>query len=325
MKKQALLVSSLFLIASNYLFGQEGNYDQYPYNKDRLISTPEKFHAEAISTQHDKFNTSFNPSGDTIYFTLTSKTLGVTGSAFQIFRKNEITAPELLPFASHDIPTADIQISPDGKTLLFTTFKDFDGKPEGFNFNLWKSTRSGSKWLTPQAIPAPIASKGNEFYPVITKSGTLYFNSDRGGNSDIYYSKLREGVYTEPIKLPDNINSARTEADAFISPDEDYIIFVRVDEEDGYGQSDLYISFNHGNDVWTDPINMGETINSSAIDGSPHVTPDGKYLIFTSGRLESSIKERAMANYESFQDITGSSNNGSLNFYIVSFDKDDYR
>ena len=170
----------------NYAYSQNGNPEQYPYNTNRLISTPEKFHPDAISTKYDKFNTSFSPAGDTMYFTLTARTLGITGIAFQVFGKDEISSPEFLPFVSHDIPTADVQISPDGKTLLFSTFKDFEGKPEGFNFNLWKSTRSGNNWLAPQAIPGPITSSGNEFYPILTKSGSLFFNSDRGGNSDIF-------------------------------------------------------------------------------------------------------------------------------------------
>ena len=119
----------------------------------------------------------------------------------------------------------------------------------------------------------------------MTNNNTIYFTSDRGGNSDIYLSRFHEGQYLEPLKLPDNINSNKSEADAFVAGDESFIIFVRVDEPDGYGNSDLYISFKENEMEWSDPINMGEDINSKMIDGSPYVTPDGKYLIFTSGRM----------------------------------------
>ena len=40
---------------------------------------------------------------------------------------------------SHDTPMADVQITLDSKKMLFSTYKDYDGKPKGFNFNIWTS------------------------------------------------------------------------------------------------------------------------------------------------------------------------------------------
>ena len=76
---------------------------------------------------------------------------------------------------------------------------------------------------------------------------------------------------------------------------------------------------------WSDPVNMGEGVNSDEIDGSPYVTPDGMYLIFTSGRKQGGIKEKAAEGYENFKSIISSSENGSLNFYIMSLDLDKYK
>ncbi|RIV71565.1 TolB family protein [Flagellimonas aequoris] len=308
---------------------QGSNYESWTampgYQLDSNLRSPIKFFPEIVSTSIDKFNTTFSPDGNTIYYSATSQKLGITGIAYQKFDGNTFSQPEFVPFSSSDTPIADVQISPDGNQLLFATFKHYEGKPEGFNFNLWSSSLKDGKWQDPEPIGEPIASSGNEFYPIMTKNGSLYFNSDRTGNSDIYFSRFENGSFQEPVPLPENINSESREADAFISQDESFIIFVRVDEPDGFGNSDLYISFNKGSNEWTDPINMGENINSDQIDGSPYVTPDHNYLIFTTGRRTTDIQKRAMTNYSEFKSIQSSSENGSLNFYIVQLDLAHYK
>lgn len=292
---------------------------------DTLINTPVIFYPEEVSDDIDKFNTSFSADGKTIYFTATHQKLGITGIAYQQFSNGHFQPAQFVPFVSVDIPVADVQISPDGRTMFYSTFKDYSGKPEGFNFNIWKSELENGQWQTPTPLGPPIASEGNEFYPVLTSKGNLYFNSDKTGNSDLYYSRLIDGEYQQPTALPANINTERKEADAFISSDESILIFVRVDEPDGLGNSDLYISFNEGENQWSDPVNMGTEINSTGIDGSPYITPDNKYLIFTTSRMKAGIKQQAMKSFADFETTIHSSNNGSLNFYIVSLDLNKYR
>ena len=297
----------------------------HPFPIDSIIENPVKFYPETISTQIDKFNTSFSPDGRTIYYTATSQKLGITGIAFQRFAEGEFGSPEFVPFVSADTPMSDVQISPDGSLMLFSTFKDYEGKPDGFNFNIWISELKNDIWQKPYPFGSPIASSGNEFYPVMTNNKNIYFASDKSGNSDIYFSRYDHGEYLEPVRLPDNINSDKMEADAFISKDETYIIFVRVDEPDGFGKSDLYISFREDEMNWSNPVNMGEKVNSNEIDGSPYVTPDGNYLIFTSGRRTEGIKEKAIDSYAHFSSVVASSDNGSLNFYIMSLNLDRYK
>lgn len=292
---------------------------------DTLIERPVIFYPEEVSDDIDKFNTSFSADGKTIYFTATHQKLGITGIAYQQFSNGHFQPAQFVPFVSPDTPIADVQISPDGQTMLYSTFKDYPQKPEGFNFNIWKSELENGEWQAPTPLGTPIASKGNEFYPVMTSNGNLYFNSDKTGNSDLYYSRLVNGEYQEPVALPSNINTDRKEADAFISTDESILIFVRVDEPDGLGNSDLYISFNKGENQWSNPVNMGSEVNSTGIDGSPYITPDNKYLIFTTSRMKEGFKEQAMKSFADFETTIHSSNNGSLNFYIVSLDLEKYR
>jgi len=49
------------------------------------------------------------------------------------------------------------------------------------------------------------------------------------------------------------------------------------------GKSDLYISLNRGGQ-WRPPRNLGPVVNSAASEVCPTVSPDGRYLFFTSTR-----------------------------------------
>jgi hypothetical protein len=68
--------------------------------------------------------------------------------------------------------------------------------------------------------------------------------------------------------------------------DESYLI-VCQDKTEGHGKYDLYISFRLDDGSWSNPVDMGKEINSSASEFRPYVTPDGKYLFFTSNRIDS--------------------------------------
>ncbi|MFD0763062.1 hypothetical protein ACFQZW_13315 [Lutibacter aestuarii] len=151
------------------------------------------------------------------------------------------------------------------------------------DWNIWKSKRINGEWQKPM----PFFEKnieGNRFYPYLTNSGNLYFSitPHGSGNSDLYVSKYKNGNYQKPSPLI-NINSEKLEGDAFLSPDESYLIFAGFGRGQNLGKSDLYISFNE-NGTWSVPVWMGKEINSQGYDGSPFVTKDRKYLIFTSSR-----------------------------------------
>jgi hypothetical protein len=95
--------------------------------------------------------------------------------------------------------------------------------------------------------------------------------------------KTEEG-YNPPINLGENINTALNESDPYISPDESYLIFGSYDREEGYGSSDLYISFRKNNGKFGKPMNLGDKINTPYLEHNPHVSPDGKYFFFSSDK-----------------------------------------
>jgi hypothetical protein len=203
-------------------------------------------------------------------------------------------------------PHSDVYVNPDGNLMLFSSLMREHEKDTVTDWNIWQSVRKEGTWQS----PTPFFDnniEGNEFYPSLTRSGNLYFAVTPHGsqNSDLYVSEYKNGKYMTPKVLPTNINTNNFEGDAFVSPDESFLIFAGFDRKVGFGKSDLFISFNTDGS-WSDPVWMGKDINSAGYDGSPFVTDDGQYLIFTSSR--------------------GSTDeNTFFNHYIVRFDANEWK
>ena len=54
---------------------------------------------------------------------------------------------------------------------------------------------------------------------------------------------------------------------------------------DSIGATDYYIVFRNPDDTWSEPINLGNKINTDGgLEYAPYVSPDGKYFFFMSSR-----------------------------------------
>ena len=110
--------------------------------------------------------------------------------------------------------------------------------------------------------------------------GTYYFDEvGSDGDGQIRYSRLVDGEREEPRLASPAINSGTWLAHPFIAPDESYILWDGRREE-GFGNSDIYVSFRQSDGSWGSAINLGDKINTDAWEAAASVTPDGKYLFF---------------------------------------------
>ncbi|QKX06151.1 hypothetical protein HN014_14940 [Aquimarina sp. TRL1] len=138
----------------------------------------------------------------------------------------------------------------------------------------WSAPESMGTFLEEQAHGMSVSSNGTYYFP--------FFKKEDNGHGNLGYSRLINGKYEAPVKMNAEINTGEYIAHPYIAPDESYLMWD-VEREDGYGQSDIYISFKHKDGSWLTPINMGPIINTKLQESSPHVTYDGKYLFFTRG------------------------------------------
>ena len=174
-------------------------------------------------------------------------------------------------------------VSPDGKKMLFNTRHPIDADDLNPSEKIWFIERIGNEWSTPKPLSVEINSDHLHWQVSIDLQGNVYFGSERSGSKgkdDIFVSRYRDGRYSHPISMSDSINTELHESTPFIAPDGKYIIFSRTIKTSGYGQNDLFISYNKKDIGWKKAQNLGSKINSEFSEACPYISPDGQYLFF---------------------------------------------
>lgn len=238
-----------------------------------------------ISTRDYESSITFEPDGRAAYFVKSTADLTFRAIVFSRFEKGKWTTPDVAPF-SGQYPDTDPFISPDGKKLFFASRRPIEGTTPKADFDLWVVEKTNTGWGEPRHLDAPINSDSQETSPSVTTDGTLYFSSNRAGgkgSADLYRAKLAGGTYGAPENLGDVINSAGPEIQVFVSPDERILIFATAGRSDSQGSVDLYLSKQTGG-AWSKPVNLGDKINSYAVDSAPRISPDGRHFLWTSTR-----------------------------------------
>jgi hypothetical protein len=196
------------------------------------------------------------------------------------------TEPEVAPFSAY-MPY-NFTVGPGGTTVYFTTLKSPDRSTSMLleQANIWAVTLNGDGWTEPVMLGASINTEEYyENYPTVARDGTIYYMSrreDTVGKTDIYRSRNRDGKYADAENLGPPVNSLESDQDPFIAPDGSYLIVCLTGREDSFGRYDLYVSFPEEDGSWSEPVNLGEGVNSAESEFRPYVTGDGKYLFFTS-------------------------------------------
>lgn len=114
-----------------------------------------------------------------------------------------------------------------------------------------------------------------------SENGTYVFD-DYKNKDMVRISRVKDGQRQAPVRMGAVVNAGKMTAHPFIAPDESYLIWDS-EREEGFGDSDLYISYRQGDGSWGPAINMGERVNTERWEAFASVTPDGKYILFNRG------------------------------------------
>lgn len=250
-----------------------------------IQASPKVFGEEVISTGDYESHPAFTLSGDTLYFLKSGPDLSRWTICVSYLQKGKWTKPQIAPFSGQYMD-ADPFISPDGKFFYFISNRPLEGGQSAKDdMDIWRMEKTKKGWSEPVRLPDPINSDKSEYYPTLTRSGTLYFGSRREGgkgNADLYRAEWKEGKFMQPENLGDAINTEGSEFEPFISLNEDYLIFMAA-RPDHLDYADLYISIRK-NGQWSAAEKLPPPINSSATEFSPKMSADGKYFFFASAR-----------------------------------------
>jgi Tol biopolymer transport system component len=288
---------------------------------------PQVFSPDIISTHRNERDFTTSLSGHEMFYSLVSPGNNISVILFLHWDGFFWSEPEVAPFSGR-YKDMEPFYSPDGNKFFFISnrpLKNGDSKPD---YDIWYVDISSGNWALAMNAGDPVNTEGNEYYPTVAANGNLYFTASREdspGQEDIYFSKYSNGKYSSPVNLGDSINTSFPEFNAFISPDENYLLFSSIGREGELGGGDIYISLRKNDGTWEKPKNLGKGINSDELDFCPFVTRDGKYLFFTSHRTNPNLKIDSKKNYSNLKFLIDGIHNGNGNIYWVEFNPDKWK
>ncbi|MCU0472305.1 MAG: hypothetical protein MUC93_02915 [Bacteroidales bacterium] len=325
-----LLTLSFLALFSFALAGQKvktSNLNLHYLGQKPPGMTPELFAPDLIATGFYERDITISPDGTEIFYGILTGRHVTT--LYTKLADGKWLEPEIPPFARNSqYFFLEPCFSPDGKTVFFLSTKPPDGKepkPGWAYQNIWASDKkSDGTWSEIYNPDTAFNRPNSQFYPSLTKTGTLYFtrSDEKTGKSEILRAKKNGSKFDATELLPPVINGNGNIYNAFISPDESFLIGCvdNKNNETNPGFANYYIFFRDSNDNWNEGISFGPDINikgSNAISAS--VSPDGKYLFF-SARITSDLMQEVFskATLGSLKEFLNSPQNGNYDIYWVS-------
>ena len=177
-------------------------------------------------------------------------------------------------------------ISADESVLIFTSCRDNTtggGRDEnGIYFeDIYIAYNDGNRRSAPVNPGKPLNTGEHDAIIGLSNDGQTMFVYKTENGGDIFESNLKGDVWSKPKNMGSKINSKYHESQASLSYDGNTLYFVS-DRPGGFGEHDIYVSRRDAKGNWSDPQNLGATINTQYDELSCFIHPDGKTLYFSS-------------------------------------------
>jgi Tol biopolymer transport system component len=141
-------------------------------------------------------------------------------------------------------------------------------------------------WCTPVNLGSQVNSPNEDNTPCISSDGLeLYFTSNRNDwKTWVTKRATKDEPWGTPVSLGSTIHSGGAVMHPGISADGLTLLFCSW-RSGGCGKADIWVTRRATTDSpWTEPVNLGPTVNSSRLDFVPCLSSDGSILYFTSDR-----------------------------------------
>lgn len=148
----------------------------------------------------------------------------------------------------------------------------------------------------PENVGEGINTENDEYWPsisldgktmiytvLLTDSTRTYRNGEFVKQEDFYISEFKNNVWQKGVSIGKPLNTRGNEGAHKISADGKTIVFTGCDRQGGFGNCDIYFSYKI-DDEWTVPENAGRQINTRYSEKQPSLSPDGRFLYFSSNR-----------------------------------------
>ena len=185
-------------------------------------------------------------------------------------------------------------LSPDGKTLYFSR----QNHPQNVGGvkdkeDIWYSELdSAGRWQLAQNLGA-LNNEGPNFVNTIKavtpdgKSAIMVLL----GNKYLDNGKMLAGVsissnvggtWSKPVALNIINDYNYAEKANYFLADNRKTLLMSVERDDSQGDRDLYVTFMNADSSWSEPVNLGDVLNSAGEESAPFLASDDKTLYFSS-------------------------------------------
>lgn len=157
-----------------------------------------------------------------------------------------------------------------------------------YNNDIWFAKMADGEWGDAASIGQPLNNEGHNFViSVSPDNNTLLLaneyrtdGSPGGDGVSIAYSDGDGWSNPESIDIVGDYNLNKY-VSYFLSSN-NRVLVMALEQEDSYGDLDLYVSFKKLDGAWTIPKNMGSSINSPGSESTAFLAPDNKTMYFSS-------------------------------------------
>ncbi len=261
-----LLVISILVMSSMSTYAQAIPDDSLYLGQTPPGNIRKKFNFTANQGNYAAEKIAISPNGKEIYYEEVNSNWTSFKIKYYKYYNNKWNGPLNLFSGFYCL-----SISSDGSSIYF----------ENNSYNdSWISSKQDTVWSS----PVRFLKNFNVHSLNVTSPGNYYLSSIPAvglGQRDIC-KLIVENSDTSLVGLGLPLNSCTLDGDFFISNDESFIVLMS-NRPGGFGITDLYVSFRKNNDTWTNPKNMGASVNTAGDDFAPYVTVDNKYLFYESG------------------------------------------
>ena len=230
-----------------------------------------------INTNYDEYVPVMTTDGKYLYFCRQVGTEKIYVSRFQDGQFQEATPIEELNVKATNV--SPLTISSDGNTMLVF-----------LSGRIAQTTKTKSGWSDPVELPATFNAENWNSDPTYSSDGKVIIFTRQPflGIQDLYISHLQEdGTWSDAVRMPEPVNTRdNNERSPFLHPNMRTLYFSS-ERPGGYGKLDVYVTERIGDgwDKWSEPKNLGESVNSSDYDWGFRVTTDGLNGYYNKQRL----------------------------------------
>ncbi len=180
-------------------------------------------------------------------------------------------------------------LSPDGKTMWFSRKfhpENIGGVEDGED--IWVSTlNDDGEWAPADNAGSILNNEGPNFVSAITPDGKTAILGNRyldNGQMEagVSMSTMVGNEWSKPVTLEiENDYNLNDKANFYLANSRTALLMA-VERADTEGDRDLYVCFLKSDSTWTEPLNLGNVVNTASEEAAPFIAADDQTLYFSS-------------------------------------------